>query len=985
MSVFAPVDSGVARPRRSRHVAIALAAVLTASGAVATSLPAAGAEAPDVPTVFISQLIPSGDTEYTGAAGTTLRTATQSRLANDGLGGVEIRSRGAAASVQYNAVGYRSVDHQLYGLSIANRELLRIDPSTGVVTTLGLVTGLPTSGTFAAGAFGVGSEASTLFVKTNDTASSVYAIDVPTRTVVRTITPSTAFNAIDFTWADGYLWGIEGVGTTKTLIRLDTATGAVVRIAASDRFPATDTGGYGAAWTYGNGNVAFSNNATGKITQLKISAPTSATPTATRVSTITGPATTSNDGATSPSAPADLRLTIDQPEPAAPGAPIAWTVTVANAGPGGSSGATFGFDVPAGVTGLTLPTGCDQTSGAVQCVTTPLPDGGSDTFSFVATSPADAVVSSSSVVTVVGNELDLTDNTALLVVSAPDQALTSTRPGAQPHRISTSAPSGATVSLVDDGDLVSSLTTPAGTYAVDGRDLVFTPTRTFLGTADPVRFEIHRADEAGTGSYTPTVTLPPAPAAGPFTSTGVGTTPQSPGSAVTIPDAGSVSLVNGLERVSRLTTPAGTVVLGSDGTLTFTAVHGYAGTPAPFTYEVTDAYGTTARGTYTPTVLAPHATAPAPLTSTGEGTTVHAVSPAVPTDGSWTLRDADGRTVTSLVVPGEGEYTVTTSEIRFAPVFGFQGTATPVTYAVTDAYGQTTTSTFTAVVVPPAAPPAPTQDSTGTGDATQEITVPIPPQGAVTLLDADGTPTLTVVIPRQGTYTLDPITGVLTFEPELGFSGPATSVSYAVTDVYGQTTVGDYTATVVPPAPPVALPVTTSGPHAAPQRTSALPIPAAGTITLLDAAGTPVLTLTHPAEGTFVLDPTTGVITFTPLVGFAGDTAPVDYRVTDAYGQDAQSTYVATVADAPVVAPPAGPGEEPAPEDAPDDAEPPVSEREDDEPADDDPSDDLPPTLPRTGSDGLALAGLAGALVLTGAALVVTRRRLESGSVPTDA
>lgn len=972
MSVFPHVTSGVVHPRRNRPVAIALAAILTASGAVATALPAAGAEAPDVPTVFISQLIPSDDDEYTGATGTTLRTATQSRLANDGKGGVEIRSRGAAASVQYNAVGYHAVDHQLYGLSIPDRELLRIDPSTGVITTLGLVAGLPTTGTFAAGAFGVGSDASTLFVKTNTSGSSVYAIDVPTRTVVRTITPSSAFNAIDFTWADGYLWGIEGIGTAKTLIRLDTATGAVVRLGASALFPSADIDGYGAAWTYGNGNVAFSNNHTGNITQLKISGATSPTPTATRVSTITGPSTTSNDGATSPSAPADLRLAISQPEPAAPGAPIAWTVTVANAGPGGSSGATFGFDVPAGVTGLTLPAGCDQVSDAVQCVTTPLPDGGSDTFSFVATSPADAVVSSSSLVTVVGNELDLTDNTALLVVSAPDQALTTTRPGAQTHRISTGAPSGSTVSLVDDGDLVPSLTTPAGTYSVDGDTLVFTPTRTFIGTADPVRFEVRSNAERGTGTYTPTVTLPPAPAAGPFTSTGVGTAPQSPGSAITIPDGGAVALVDGPRRVVRLTVPEGTVDLGTDGTLTFTAVHGYAGTLPPFTYEVTDAYGTTAQGTYTPTVLAPAATTPAALTSTGEGTNVHAASPAVPTGGSWALHDDAGQPVTTLVVPGEGTYTVTASEIRFAPELGFHGPATPVTYAVTDAYGQTTTATFTPVVVPPTAPPAPPQDSTGTGDTTQETVVPVPPHGTVTLLDADGTPTLTVVVPGQGTYTLDPVSGALTFAPELGFDGPATSVSYAVTDVYGQTTVGQYTATVVPPAPPVALPVTTSGPHATPQHTSALPIPVGGTITLLDDTGVAVLTITRPAEGTFVLDPTTGVITFTPVVGFAGDTAPVDYRVTDAYDQDAQSTYVATVADAPVVTP--GPDEEPAPVDVP---EPPAPEPAD-EPTDEDPSDDLPPSLPRTGAGGFALAGVAGALVLAGAVLVAVRRRLES-------
>ena len=51
----------------------------------------------------------------------------------------------------------------------------------------------------------------------------------------------------------------------------------------------------------------------------------------------------------------------------------------------------------------------------------------------------------------------------------------------------------------------------------------------------------------------------------------------------------------------------------------------------------------------------------------------------------------------------------------------------------------------------------------------------------------------------------------------------------------------------------------------------------------------PVTTLTIPSQGTYVLDPVTGVITFTPALGFQGTATPVTYRITDFYAQIAAS------------------------------------------------------------------------------------------------
>ncbi|GMA88380.1 hypothetical protein GCM10025868_36300 [Angustibacter aerolatus] len=67
--------------------------------------------------------------------------------------------------------------------------------------------------------------------------------------------------------------------------------GQVTNISTSGVLNQAETGSYGAAWVYGNGNLAFSYNSTGQITQIKVADATGATPTASRVSQISGPTT----------------------------------------------------------------------------------------------------------------------------------------------------------------------------------------------------------------------------------------------------------------------------------------------------------------------------------------------------------------------------------------------------------------------------------------------------------------------------------------------------------------------------------------------------------------------------------------------------------------------------------------------------------------------------------------------------------------------
>ena len=173
---------------------------------------------------------------------------------------------------------------------------------------------------------------------------------------------------------------------------------------------------------------------------------------------------------------------------------------------------------------------------------------------------------------------------------------------------------------------------------------------------------------------------------------------------------------------------------------------------------------------------------------------------------------SSGSPVTTITIAGQGTYTLdtTTGVVSFVPVLGYAGTATAATYRLTDAYGQTASSTYTPTVTLPAGPTAPAKTSSGVGTASQSATLPIPTSGSVTLLNGV-TPVTAIALPGKGSYVLDTTTGVVTFTPVLGFAGVAPSADYQVTDAYGQTAASTYTPTVTPPAGPTAPAKTSTG------------------------------------------------------------------------------------------------------------------------------------------------------------------------------
>ena len=265
------------------------------------------------------------------------------------------------------------------------------------------------------------------------------------------------------------------------------------------------------------------------------------------------------------------------------------------------------------------------------------------------------------------------------------------------------------------------------------------------------------------------------------------------------------------------------------------------------------------------------------------------VSGGAPVSGA-TVQLTDGSTVLATTQTGaQGDYT-------FDLVY-----PGPYTVAFADAHhntapaAQTTTvsangsSTVNAVYAAPPAPPAPANlVSTGVGVTPQYADVVIPNGDSVTLLDS-ASAAQTTVTTANGTYVLNPITGRITFTAAFGFHGTAAPVSYRVTDAYTQSTDATYTPTVQSPAGPTASNVSSTGVGVTPQHAD-VTIPTGGSVTLLDGANAAQTTVSS-ASGTYVLDPSTGRITFTPVLGFHGTAPAVHYRVTDAYGQTSQAAY----------------------------------------------------------------------------------------------
>ena len=206
------------------------------------------------------------------------------------------------------------------------------------------------------------------------------------------------------------------------------------------------------------------------------------------------------------------------------------------------------------------------------------------------------------------------------------------------------------------------------------------------------------------------------------------------------------------------------------------------------------------------------------------------------------------------------------------------------------------------------------------GDGTAPDAVTPSAQYPAKLVDpATGQPTdeKTVTVPGEGTYTIDPTTGAVTFTPEPQFTGTAKGIDVSLTAPVGQdkngqpvtaTATAKYTPTVTP-VKPTATPATSTGVQGETQTgkptftegNTEVPIKE-GSVKLLNPDGTeangPVEALDPSGKkvGEYTVDPTTGVVTFTPTdKTYVGKVQPAKVQAEDENGTKVQTTYTPTI------------------------------------------------------------------------------------------
>jgi CshA-type fibril repeat protein len=283
-----------------------------------------------------------------------------------------------------------------------------------------------------------------------------------------------------------------------------------------------------------------------------------------------------------------------------------------------------------------------------------------------------------------------------------------------------------------------------------------------------------------------------------------------------------------------------------------------------------------------------------------------------------------GCTRNSIDVTDQGTWTLTGSTVTFVPLVTFSGIATPVNYVVCNtisgSWAPATppsscgSSTLNVTVSAPTAP-APIADSqTGSlGDMLAYLPLTNDSGSSLSstrmkLCDVTETApnclSTSVVVANQGTWTLNSSTGLVNFIPLALFYGDATPITYTGSDVVGATFSSTISASITPPTLPSAVADSASG-----VVTSSITVTplandtgtgiAASSLFLCGTSETPPacteLSLTVNGQGNWVVNQSTGEVTFTPVSGFTGAVTQVSYSVVDILSRATSSTLSISV------------------------------------------------------------------------------------------
>ena len=337
-----------------------------------------------------------------------------------------------------------------------------------------------------------------------------------------------------------------------------------------------------------------------------------------------------------------------------------------------------------------------------------------------------------------------------------------------------------------------------GTYTIapDGT-VTFTPDKQFVGKPDPIT--VKRVDKNGTpvtATYSPEFTkvTPIGKDASSENIKGLVQTgtPTFEGGDPLVPIDETVAPSFEDGSTEKVIPGEGTYTISPDGTVTFTPEANFVGQGTGVTIVRKDKNGTPVTASYRPTVVDP--STGQDTTSTGAKGQTQVATPAFEGHIDSTVPPTFEDGSTTLVVPGEGSYTIDKDgHITFTPETDFVGTAKGVVVKRLDIYGNVVTAQYTPTVIGQTR----VEDVTSDGLKGQTQTGKPIFEGDVDLTVAptfeDGS--TEKVVPGEGTYTISP-DGVVTFVPEPNFVGTAKGVVVIRKDRNGQTISASYTPRV---------------------------------------------------------------------------------------------------------------------------------------------------------------------------------------------
>ena len=284
------------------------------------------------------------------------------------------------------------------------------------------------------------------------------------------------------------------------------------------------------------------------------------------------------------------------------------------------------------------------------------------------------------------------------------------------------------------------------------------------------------------------------------------------------------------------------------------------------------------------------------------------------------LVDPNGNEVTTMPALKDGKevgtYTLDpeTGVITFQPNKDFTGTPDPAKVTAADKNGTKVETTYTPTVTP-VVPEGQDKTTTNLQGLPQQSKVKFtegdpefPIDDKVPATFEDGT--TKKVVPGEGTYTVDP-DGTVHFQPEKQFTGVAKGVTVKRVDTNGTPATAKYTP-IVKPVVPEGFDNITTGVQGQEQNgkpyfkpgNEAVPIDYDKPATLLDPeTKQPVPSNELPAKdpegnviGKYTLDPTTGVVKFTPKdKSYVGPVQPVTVQRVDKNNTPATADYTPVI------------------------------------------------------------------------------------------